>query len=549
MPRRRPANALAAAVVAAALAAAAVAQPAPAGPGADFVLPDPAVRLPEAVAAGAAAIRAEALAAHVAFLASPALAGRGLDTPGLAAAAEYGAAALAIAGAAPFGDQAAPEGAARSYFQAVPAREVTEHGVGLTVERRDGERRTARSFAGGVDVLAAPLPPRVIAGPLVFAGFGIREESAGRDDYRGLDVRGALVVTLAGVPDEEAWRDEALHERWAARDGRGGLRARAAAARALGAAAVLVVERDRWAEELAGEDAAPSRFFLPLEEEPDAEGGVPVVRVSPAVGETLGVLGGPATPPHGRLPGLVATLEARGRERAVRARNVLAIVPGGDGAVSGEAVVVGAHYDHLGTVDGRAYPGADDNASGVAALLEIARALAARPPRRSVVLALWTGEEDGHLGSLHYAAHPRWPLAGTVAYLNLDMIGHPWLASEIADLVRGAGVADAEGVLARVAPADFVEPGVASWSPELGEVLRRAGQGLGLALHLDRTDGRTGGSDYRSFARRGVPFVRFFGNFFPAYHEPGDTPEALDPAQVQRVARLAYATARLLADR
>jgi hypothetical protein len=146
-------------------------------------------------------------------------------------------------------------------------------------------------------------------------------------------------------------------------------------------------------------------------------------------------------------------------------------------------------------------------------------------------------------------ARPRWPLACTVAYLNLDMIGYPWQAKEIADLVHGAGLPAAEAFLARVAPADFVEPGVASWSPELADVLRRAGQGLGLALHLDRTDGRSGGSDYRSFARRFVPFVRFFGNYFPAYHEPGDTADALDPKQVRRVARLAYATAWLVADR
>ena len=80
-------------------------------------------------------------------------------------------------------------------------------------------------------------------------------------------------------------------------------------------------------------------------------------------------------------------------------------------------------------------------------------------------------------------------------------------------------------------------------------MLRRAGPGVGLAIHLDRTDGRHGGSDYRSFALEHVPFVRFFGNFFPDYHEPGDTAERLDPAQVQRLARFCFATAWLLAAR
>lgn len=80
-------------------------------------------------------------------------------------------------------------------------------------------------------------------------------------------------------------------------------------------------------------------------------------------------------------------------------------------------------------------------------------------------------------------------------------------------------------------------------------MLRRAGPAAGLALHLDRTDGKNGGSDYRDFARAGLPWVRFFGNFFPAYHESGDTPDQLDPAQVQRMARLCFATAWLLANR
>ena len=532
-------------------ALAAAQQPAPSPAAADFVLPDPAAALPAPIAAGAAAIRAEALAAHIAFLASPALAGRGLGTPGLEAAAEYGAAALALAGVEPFGDPPGGGAARPSYFQAVPVREVSEYALALTVERSDGEHRTARSFAAGVDCIAPALPPQTIAAPLVFAGHGVREEGAGHDDYRGLDVRGAVVVTLAGVPDGPAWDDAARRERWAGKDGHGGDRARAEAARALGAAALLVVERDDWAARLADADGAGPRFFLPLEEERDPDGRPPLLRVSPAVGELLGVLGAAGPPAHGRLPELAAVVEARGRERIVPARNVLGIIRGSDGSVAHEAVVIGAHLDHLGTVAGAVHPGADDNASGVAALIEIARVLAAAPvrPRRPVVLALWTGEEEGHLGSLHYAAHPRWPLAGTVAYLNLDMIAHPWLANEIADLVHGAGLPDADAFLARVTPAEFVEPGVASWAPELAEVLRSAGQALGLALHLDRTDGRHGGSDYRAFARRNVPFVRFFGNFFPAYHEPGDTADALDPAQAQRVARLACATAWLLADR
>ena len=202
-------------------------------------------------------------------------------------------------------------------------------------------------------------------------------------------------------------------------------------------------------------------------------------------------------------------------------------------------------------MDGAIHPGADDNASGVAALLEIARAFAAsgERPKRTLVFVFWTGEEEGKFGSAHWVRHPLWPLAKTAVYLNLDMIGHPWTLEEIRKLVADSGLAGGDRFLEGLEPADFAEPGVADFSPDLATVLARAAHGTGLALHLDRTPGTYGGSDYRDFARARTPFLRFFGNFFKGYHEPGDTPVGIDPAEVLKTARLALATAWLLADR
>jgi Zn-dependent M28 family amino/carboxypeptidase len=187
----------------------------------------------------------------------------------------------------------------------------------------------------------------------------------------------------------------------------------------------------------------------------------------------------------------------------------------------------------------------------VAALLEIARVLAASPvrPRRTLLFAFWTGEEEGKFGSGHYTRHPRWPLAGTKAYLNLDMIGHPWTPAELQTLVAGAGLKEPKAFLEGLDPAAFTEPGLPQGHPELASALLQAGGGTGMSLHLDWTDGRSGGSDYRDFARLQVPFVRFFGDYFPDYHKPGDTLDRLDPGQVKRMARLVLATAWLLADR
>jgi Zn-dependent M28 family amino/carboxypeptidase len=249
--------------------------------------------------------------------------------------------------------------------------------------------------------------------------------------------------------------------------------------------------------------------------------------------------------------GGTASLEIRGQMRLLSGTNLLAQLQGSDPALRSSAILLGAHIDHLGMPGGVLHPGADDNASGVSALLEIIRAAKAAPrrPRRTLLFAFWTGEEEGKFGSGHYTRQPRWPLARTEAYLNLDMVGHPCTPSDLRTLVIGAGLKDPAAFLAGLDPADFVEPGLPANHPELTAALAQAGRGTGLSLHLDWTDGRSGGSDYRDFARLNVPFIRFFGSYFPEYHQPGDTLDKLDPDQVRRMARLALGTAWLLADR
>jgi hypothetical protein len=315
---------------------------------------------------------------------------------------------------------------------------------------------------------------------------------------------------------------------------------------------VLAVEGEDLAKDLTREPPAAS-FFLPFDAVAEAP---PLVRLSPAAARAilaaagLDAVSARVAKPR-EMPGATVTLRAGGSERLVWSRNVVGLLAGSDPKLREEAVVLGAHMDHLGRTGDVTYPGADDNASGVSALLEIARAFAALPtrPKRTVVFALWTGEEEGKLGSGYYVRHPLWPLARTAAYVNLDMIGHPWLREEMRKLVADAGLPDGAAFLAKVEPATFAEPGLPLDALDIAAALRWAGPATGMALHLDWTDGTHGGSDYRDFARAHVPFIRFFGNFFAGYHETGDAPANLDPAQVQRMARLAFATAWRLADR
>jgi hypothetical protein len=536
------------------MAQAAVAQPAPATDvRADFVRQGPPQAVAPPLADALARLNAAAIGAHVALLASPALEGRGLGQRGLDVAGEYVATSLALAGIAPLVAGRSTTGATGAYFHAVPIRQITNPRARLVVEVQRPGALDARTFLAGVDGEFPQIAPETFSAAVVFAGYGIREASPARDDYRDLDVRGRIVVVLDGVPDGAAWQTPDLVRRYAGESPRQRHAAKRALARSLGARAVIVIEGEAFAAGLAARAGTPAAaYFVPMGEDEDAR--TPLIRVSSRAGTalfgdsglTLATAGG-TTPMV--VPMVAVRVELDGDERLVHGRNVIGVIEGRDPQLAREAVVIGAHYDHLGRVEGVVHPGADDNASGTASLLEIARAFAASPqrPARTVVFAFWTGEEEGHFGSEHYVAHPLWPLERTVAYLNLDMIGHPWTAGEIRTLLADTKYEGADELLKGLKPEDFLEVGLAEWAPEIAPVLARAARATGVALHIDRGAGTSGGSDYRAFARARRPWLRFFGNYFDAYHEPGDTAEKLDPAQVLKMARLALATAWHLA--
>lgn len=514
----------------------------------DFVGLDPTATLPQPARQGVERIHATALRDHIAWLSAPEREGRGAGSRGLAAATEYVVSQLQEAGVQPVpGASASPD--RQRYFQEVPAREIREPGGDVTLTL-PGATRTAQAGAAAV---LPQIRPQTIEAQMIFAGFGIREPALGHDDFDGLDVRGRIVVFISGVPPGPEWQRAELRERYAAARPDDRYEARLELLETLGARAGIAVEEDLPARMRAGKEPLEP-YFLAAADAP-APSAVPLARVMPQTAQAvIARTGFDASRPREYRAMMGADARAiinvTGTARAATGRNALGYLPGRDPQLRSEAVVIGAHLDHLGRRGGVLHPGADDNASGVAALLEMARAFAASAmrPRRSVVFAFWTGEEAGQLDSSHYVRNPLWPLARTTVYINLDMIAHPWNRTEIEKLVRATNPQGAAKFLAQATPENFAEPGVANFAPWLATPLAAAGQATGMTLHFDWTDGKNGGSDYRAFARQGVPFIRFFGNFFPGYHEPGDTLENLDPDQVQRMARLVFATAWLIAD-
>jgi membrane-associated protease RseP (regulator of RpoE activity) len=196
----------------------------------------------------------------------------------------------------------------------------------------------------------------------------------------------------------------------------------------------------------------------------------------------------------------------------VTGANVIGVLPGHDPRLAAEAVLVGAHYDHLGVQGGAIHPGADDNASGTAVALGLARAFAAAGGApRTLVFAFFGAEELGLIGSAHYVRQPPWPLARTVAMLNFDMVGR----------LRDGGL--------RVSGVDS--------GRGLREVVADAARAERLSVELSGSP--FSASDHRRFYGGGVPVLFFFTGLHPDYHRPGDTADRIDAAGMARIAGVA----------
>lgn len=506
---------------------AAASEPAPgAGPNAGPVVPVVEV---EDLPARAPEVRAEDFEAHVRRLASPALGGRMSTEPGAFAASAYVARALARAGLEPAGVDG-------TWFQPflVPLPELgTDNRLTMSLGG-DAAAGPRASRAFDVEREWNPMamsPDAAAEGDLVFAGFGVVDRERGYDDYAGLSVEGRVVLVLRREPPREGPPSE--HATF---------RAKVARASERGAAALLVVNDRRaasggrdplvhWSEP-AG--VTPGSALLPVAFVSRACAEALVAPLGRGLDALQAEIEAPAGPRRASasVPGVrVAVRTAMRRPRGENARNVVGLLPGRDPALCDEFVVVGAHHDHVGrgwfgsaggpAAQGQIHPGADDNASGTAALLEIADALAAGPTRRSILFLSFSGEELGLLGSAHYVAQPLRPLAATVAMVNLDMVGRY----------------DAQRTL---------NVGGVGTAPGLQGLVEAKNRAHGLALSFDPQG--TAPSDSTSFFRKGIPVLFFFTGLHPEYHTPRDTADLVRAADGARVTSLALDVVRALAD-
>jgi hypothetical protein len=224
-------------------------------------------------------------------------------------------------------------------------------------------------------------------------------------------------------------------------------------------------------------------------------------------------------------------------------RNVVGLIEGADPNLKNEWLILCAHYDHNGMDGDRTLPGADDDASGVVALFEIAEAYAlaahaGQRPRRSILFASWDSEELGLLGAWAYVETPLWPLERTVAVLNLDMIGRNEEVPEgSGSRFRGLELQTAES------NSNAINVLGTSRSPDIKMEVEKANRGIGLELKF-RYDNNLSNlmrrSDHWPFLNAGVPALWFLAGLHPDYHTIYDRPEKVNYLKMEKIVRMVH---------
>lgn len=480
------------------------------------VAPPSADALPLQSAITAADLRAEAT-----WLADPAREGRMTGTPGAKASADFLANYFRGLGLKPLGDD---------FFESF------EFNSGARVEA--DKSKLAVNTAGkelpfALDKDFRPLAfsdNGVVEGEVVFAGYGLSVPEDGKgtryNSYEGLDVKDKIVLLFRYVPEGVDAPRRAQLNRYA------GLRYKAMMARERGAKAVLVVS---------GPNSPGAGELLALTNDGSHSGsGIVAVSINTAVGDALLAPSGKKLKdlqdgldtenPHAEggfaLPKVRVNVGVGVEHLKKTDRNVVAVLSPTGG--NDEYVVVGAHYDHLGLggggssmarsgEEGKVHPGADDNASGTAVVMELAASFAAErsaqpeKSRRGIVFALWSGEEIGLIGSAAFGEKPPVPMEKIAAYVNFDMVG-------------------------RLHDDKLTLQGIGSsklWRRLIEK--RNVAAGFNLVLQDDPYLP----TDTTSFYPKRVPVLNFFTGAHEDYHRPTDTADKLNVEGMERIAKFA----------
>jgi len=496
----------------------------------------------------------------------------------------------------------------RTYFQEFALKSTSDVQSSMTLQVVKGSAVKTRTFVSGIDYqgMGRGGNPETLSAPVVFVGYGIQEPSIKFDELKGFDLKGKIVLLLTEAPGRDNPQSpfqtkKELKEKYFPAAPAGGPQMAFMGPRGggqpgrfnkiteiqkLGPAAIFQVQN-------VGRDSdifrALSTVRRPNDERPIVNkprqslsipgvprggpmgGGATTMTITremanailEATGQTIDDLKKKieTTDKQGKivlipasmdLPGTKVTISTTAKTSLVRGINVLGIIEGSDPKLKDEYFVVGAHYDHLGAWQDYVYNGADDNGSGSVGVLNIAKAIAASPvkPKRSIVFALWTGEEEGLLGSRYYTLNPIFPLEKTIGYLNYDMISRPFDDATLARSVRQYNVPGAEELVKKIRAPWFVTVNLTDGTP-FGDIAREMNKyvGLDLALRANALGAGSGGSDHSSFAQVKKPFIYYMAAMTTDYHQTSDSVEKTSGELIAKISQHGFLTVFAYADK
>jgi len=411
----------------------------------------------------------------------------------------------------------------------------------LDVAKNDGQRMTFDGKAGFKPVGFSPNGEITDKG-IVFVGYGIAATEQNYDDYKNLDVRGKVVIAYDGTPDSGNPRSPFL---------RFNAYSKAKIAKDKGAVGLLLITRE---SNLENDNLAAMKY-----DQTTGEAALPTLLVSR---KTAADIFGTTEPKVGDIEKILsANTDAAFRviveintkaivgfkvnlvKKQTEAYNVIGILEGNDPVLKKEAIVIGAHYDHLGkggqgslaVNSTEIHHGADDNASGTSALLELARQFAKeKKNKRTIIFIGFGGEEEGLLGSKHYVNNPIFPLNQTVAMFNMDMIGR---LKDKKITVGGIGsAAEWEDIVKKINNSQGEKFNASHISKtDSGASLTMQAQGIVPAFDLQLSQDGFGPSDHASFYGKQIPVLFFFTGTHEDYHKPSDTSEKINYAGVLKI--------------
>jgi Tol biopolymer transport system component len=433
-------------------------------------------------------------------LAAPNMEGRGLGTKGIGLAADYIEQRLRAIGLQP--------GFGKSYRQPFPVKTGVSLGTNNKLEGVAREDWTPLGFSSA----------GAFSGPIAFAGYGIDATPIGYNDFDGIDLKGKVALMLRYEPqekDDTSKFDGRKPSRWSA------MRYKVLQARERGAVAVIFVTGPLQDE---GKDKVPPL----VNDGPESPAGIPVLQVKTSVAQRwVGDLAAwqkqvdADLKPRSRILDIHISGVADVKPQFDNGENIVGLLPG-RGALAGQVVVLGAHYDHLGyggegsmKPNARAiHPGADDNASGDAGVMNAAELLSDSlrdvANRRTIFFALFSGEERGLAGSGYFVNHAPVPMSRIVAMVNLDMVG-----ALRDDKITAFGTDSA-----------------AEWKALVDAA------GAGSNLKITETGDGYGPSDQTSFYAAHVPVLHFFTGAHERYHTPEDVADAVNFAGEARIVKV-----------